>query len=514
MTLSVNITGAPGDGKCHSKGTEILMSDGSIKNVEDIRINDYVMGPNSRPRKVLNVSNGRDELYEIMPTKGEPYKVTKNHILALKLNHHGVEKDILISVEDFLKKPQWFKERCKQYSVGIEFNEQEITLEPYFLGIWLGDGAKSCQRITNGDNEIIEYLEEYSKKIGMKLTSVTNTISYDISNGQNGGSIKNQVIEELKKLNLIHNKHIPNNYMLNLKEIRLQLLAGLIDSDGENNHNSAYITQKSQKLSNDICFLARSLGFASYTVKTIKHCVKPDGTKVKGTYYRTSILGDLSIIPTKVKHKQFYKRKHVKNVLRCSIKITKCKVPEEYYGFEVTGDKLYVMGSFVVTHNSTTALGVTNKLKRKHVNVEYVPEYAKGLTWEERIHNEDQDYIFAKQNKHMKRCAKHVDVIVTDSPLLLSLYYGRDMPDFFKKWVLYRYNEYTNLNYLIVRGNDIPYIKIGRTQTEEESKEIHGEVKKILDKYWIPYETLFRTDESQHILETRIVHDVIKTLER
>lgn len=69
----------------------------------------------------------------------------------------------------------------------------------------------------------------------------------------------------LRELNLLNNKHIPAIYMYNSKEIRLALLAGLIDSDGYYDHSNIYeITQKNKRLSDDILYLCRSLGFACY----------------------------------------------------------------------------------------------------------------------------------------------------------------------------------------------------------------------------------------------------------
>jgi nicotinamide riboside kinase len=160
---------------------------------------------------------------------------------------------------------------------------------------------------------------------------------------------------------------------------------------------------------------------------------------------------------------------------------------------------------------STTAMGVAKKLKMKRVNVEYVPEYAKGLTWEERIANEDQEYIFSKQSKHIKRCAKAVDVVVVDSPLILSLYYGKDVPGL-KELVMHRYNEYDHLTYLITRGDDISYQQVGRNQTQQEARTVHEEIIKVLDDNHIPRTEFTRNHASQEYMEHMIVKDVLNKL--
>lgn len=162
---------------------------------------------------------------------------------------------------------------------------------------------------------------------------------------------------------------------------------------------------------------------------------------------------------------------------------------------------------------TTTAWGVSKRLKIKRVNMECVAEYAKGLVWEERLDKEDQTYIFAKQSKHQKRCAKHVDVIVTDAPLLLSLYYGREMPNWFKEMVRDIFNGYNNMNYMIKRGDNLPYCEIGRTQTEEESNEIHKELELLLKRENVPFTSLYREDDkSQDMIESKIVFDVMQKL--
>ena len=74
-----------GAGKCLGKGVRVLMHDGTIKNVEDIRAGDLLMGPDSKPRKVLSTTSGTDNLYRVIPKKGKPYVVNEPHILSLRM---------------------------------------------------------------------------------------------------------------------------------------------------------------------------------------------------------------------------------------------------------------------------------------------------------------------------------------------------------------------------------------------------------------------------------------------
>lgn len=130
---------------------------------------------------------------------------------------------------------------------------------------------------------------------------------------------------------------------------------------------------------------------------------------------------------------------------------------------------------------STAAAYIFSQLKMQGVNCELVTEFAKDKTWE---HNtgalSNQAYVFGKQCYRMSRCAEQVDVIVTDSPLLLSIIYNHDpvLGDDFNKTVLNVFNSYNNVNYLLNRVK--PYNPAGRNQTEEESNVIGAQIKQML----------------------------------
>lgn len=128
---------------------------------------------------------------------------------------------------------------------------------------------------------------------------------------------------------------------------------------------------------------------------------------------------------------------------------------------------------------STGAAYAFSMLKMKGINCELVPEFAKDKTWE---HNtlalSNQAYVFGKQCYRMSRCASQVDVIVTDSPLLLSVIYNNDLGDTFNKMVLEVFNSYNNLNFMLERTK--PYNPIGRNQTEEESDQLSRDIRSAL----------------------------------
>ena len=127
---------------------------------------------------------------------------------------------------------------------------------------------------------------------------------------------------------------------------------------------------------------------------------------------------------------------------------------------------------------STTAAGVFHHLKIAGINCELVTEYAKSKVWEDAekvLH--DQIYVFGKQNHRMEILRKKVDVIVTDSPLLLSLIYG-STSQVFKALVLEQFNTWDNLNIMLSRVK--PYNPVGRLQTHEEAQGVDQDIRGML----------------------------------
>lgn len=290
-----------GFGKCLGKGTQILMANGKIELVENIKIGDLLMGDDSTPRQVLSLARGREQMYRISSNKGDEYICNESHILSLKSSLNNKIKDI--SVKDYL----YFTDLIKKneflgYKVGINFKETQIAEDPYLFGTKLG-------------NE-------------------------DIFT-------------------------IPYEYKCNSRNIRLNVIAGLIDANGYHKKNRYEIIQKNNSLTKDILYLCRSLGFASYSKKyTSKINIKNE------EFNKISIYGmGLEEIPVmRLQKKNLTKKQKYmvanSNALTYQIKIEKLEV-DEYYGFEIDGNKRFVLGDFTVTHNTSIGLNLVSCLKKK-----------------------------------------------------------------------------------------------------------------------------------------------------
>lgn len=367
------ITGATGFGKCHGKGTKILMFDGSIKNVEDVKVGDKLMGDDSQPRKVSKLHTGKDLLFNVTDNKNkESYIINKEHILVLKNIHkhsYGGKKITEIKVSDYLEKSKMFKWGHKGYRVGVDFKQQNLPIDPYFIGLWLGDGHSNESAVTTMDKEIVKYLKEFASSQKMQLrkkelpnnkastyfiTRQKNSPPVDSRNKKGYGDHKISFKEKLRNLSVLGNKHIPDIYKINDRETRLQVLAGLVDSDGYVFKNGIEIATKFIRLRDDIIFLARSLGIAAkYTTKVIKN----------KSYYRISLYGEVEDIPTILPRKKLRKRLQIKNALHYGIEINPLG-EGNYYGFEIDGNHRYLLGDFTVTHNTTFAQTISYNLDK------------------------------------------------------------------------------------------------------------------------------------------------------
>lgn len=347
---------------CHAKGTLILMYDGSLKRVEDIIPGENLMGNDSGPRKVLSLYRGQEMMYKIIPIKGEPFEVNESHILSLKKTptanrYSSFEEIVNISVSDYLLKNKHFKHLYKLYKTGIEFcNNYRLPklIKPYWLGLWIGDGAYSQPQITNEDPEIISYLEKMRLKNGysMKKHRRGNGL-YNLNISRKHVNQKlfetNEYNEFLKDFRGINGqKQIPIKYCILPYKDRLQLLAGLLDSDGYLFNNGFEFVNKSYSVADSVTYIARSLGLRVIFTKCKKSIVKLNFT---GDYFRVQISGNTNIIPCKIKRKQATERKQKKNPLVTGFSIQKLKV-DDYFGFEIDGNHLYCMGDFTVTHNT------------------------------------------------------------------------------------------------------------------------------------------------------------------
>lgn len=290
------IAGA-GSGKCLGPDVPIIMFDGTIKCAKDINDGDLLLGPDGFPRRVFGTTSGVDAMYQVTPVKGDSWICNSAHILSLYVSKKRKKYGnyLEMSVSDYLQTTSFFKRKVVKLwrPPLIEFVHQSVPLNPYFLGLWLGN----CNPIT----------------------------------------------QILCSLELDKGKRIPLLYRRNSSEVRWKVLAGLLDANGYYGTEGWNIISKFQPLAEDILWLTRSLGLEAYMTSS--------ETRLKETYFRVSISGDTTAIPTLLSHKRTQLRTQVKHIRVTEFTVTPLGTGR-YHGFELDGDGLFLLGDFTVTHNT------------------------------------------------------------------------------------------------------------------------------------------------------------------
>lgn len=370
---------------CHDKGQLILMHSGELRPVEDVAIGDKLMGPDGSPRTVLRLCRGHDEMFVVRPIKGTPWVVNGDHILSLKSTNEGKDfpgsrtggEVVNISVRDYLLKSKSWKHLHKLYrSEAVEFGEhpestrqlgfdaRRLALPPRFVGMMIGDGSfisMSHCSFTSMDRELLDYVRgvagEHGTKCTVQVKPNNRAISLNFAKNYSGKKDRNvaPLCRLLRDIGCVgHNsetKRIPDAYKRGTVSERLELLAGLIDTDGHLSGGGFDYITKSQGLANDIAFVCRSLGL----VAPVSRCRKRCQTGVVGTYYRVSISGDCSIVPVLLDRKRSKARKQKKRVGVTGFSVEPVGFGD-FFGFELDGDHLYLLDDFTVTHNSGKSL--------------------------------------------------------------------------------------------------------------------------------------------------------------
>ena len=183
-------------------------------------------------------------------------------------------KKVPTKVSDFLNKSlkakvlwkyAFLNQECFEYTT-----DNNIFIDPYILGYWLGDGFSGDSRICGEKGDLLE-LKRYLNEKGIKYKDVSVKAEKTVGRIR---LLDNMTIRALHSLDLICNKHVPSNYLMSTKKVRLKLLAGLVDSDGcvdESGNIEIIISNKNLAL--DIYRLVYSLG------------IHTTGIKYKTTFY-------------------------------------------------------------------------------------------------------------------------------------------------------------------------------------------------------------------------------------
>jgi len=376
-------SGPAGVGKAQPLYSKILTPNGWTT-MGEIRVGDEVLTPEGKPTKVIQIHpQGIKEIYRVYFNDSSYTDCCDEHLWLTDTyydRNYRVKKGgkrfysprkghvkPLSEIMETLNTSRGDKNHTIPLVKSIEFEEKELFIDPYVLGCLLGDGGLTQNRITftTQDTEIVELISERLNDYHT-INKKSGKYQYSII-GENNN---NEILNNLNELNLKNiatiNKKIPDKYLFNTKKVRLEVLRGLMDTDGYVNKNgtSTFFTNTSKDLIDGVCFIVNSLGGVFKLNDKIGSYIDNNGEKIlcKKAYTLT-----ISLPP----EDNLFKLKRKAQLVKPKTKY----IPKRYItDIEPIGqseakcisidskDSLYITDNFIVTHNSFVAIAVALEL--------------------------------------------------------------------------------------------------------------------------------------------------------
>lgn len=264
---------------CDWKGlpldTKIPTLDG-WSTIAQLQEGDVIFDKDGNPTKILHKSRVHyNPCYKITFDNGDTIVADHEHRWEISFStpkesrYHGEYKTQVMTTEEIAKYLESLPEKRSSYDIPkivnpkpLNLDSVELPIDPYVLGCWLGDGSKQCGAITNETNNVLVEIQRRGYTLGNDISAENRTSTYTILG----------IYPILKQLNLINNKHIPDLYQRASYEQRLDLLRGLMDTDGYYNpKRKRFVMETSQEWQcYDFIKLLSSLGIKSTKFDVIK----------------------------------------------------------------------------------------------------------------------------------------------------------------------------------------------------------------------------------------------------
>lgn len=318
----------------------------------DIQAGDFVFGADGKPVCVKSITSKAPANYEVIFDNGEIIKCNGDHLWTV-YDSFNLRKSKTVSTSWIMEKGVIWNNGgvpAHRFSIPdhscVHYPWKKLFLHPYFLGCWLGDGTSTKPVITHAidDKSHIKKIE----RLGYKVTKVFDSVG----NCQQSYFTWQGIVQELRRLGIYGKKSIPKSYLQSSKKQRLELLAGLIDTDGwvcrKTGRVKLITTEK--HLAERYMILITSLGFKPW----INEWAVPPWGKYHSTKTAYCVaFQPLCSIPTVIPRKRAWRTVYA-NRRRQIVEVRKAKEVEQGHCLRIGNkDGLYLVGkSHIVTHNS------------------------------------------------------------------------------------------------------------------------------------------------------------------
>ena len=331
------------------KGIDInedILTDSGFVKFGELSVGDKIYGPDGKLTTIKLVTPVRNlKCFDVEFDDGTVITCDEDHLWEVSTsdwNHKTKTLGMNELITTLSKKQKNGSGLYINMNSCLEFPEKKLPIDPYTLGVWLGDGNKRDGRITCHIDDYHQYKEF--------IQNISEFKPYK-NNSKVGNFNVLGLNKALRENEIKNNKHIPDIYKFSSREQRIHLIQGLMDTDGSIRKNGGMeFYQKDENIIDDVVFILRSLG-----VKTRKKPKVINGNIYFTIRFATNLFNCFKL-PRKLQNQSIhdYQKKnsriYIKNIVQRDSTPTKC--------IQVDNDShLFLIGkNLIPTHNTTTSV--------------------------------------------------------------------------------------------------------------------------------------------------------------
>lgn len=358
----------------------LIPTPSGFKRVDEIKLGDCLFGRDGKPTKVIGIypQPEKKRVWEIVFKDGRMAECCEEHLWSYYYTKHrglGIRTESLKEInrrvaESGLKNGDGFKFKIP-LNEPVEFPKRELSIDPYILGLIIGDGSLRYNKTnkaffySSSDIELVESIAKFFGCIYKKNSDFNFNYTFKPIDNLKHNLWVEEILKDYPELWQLksEDKFIPEEFLFSSIEQRFSLLQGLLDTDGCINKEKGRVsfTTVSPKLRDNVIWLCRSLGFVC------NYCIDKRSEKyTTGECYSISIQCKKEIKSKlfRLKRKVEIAENYINNGKRRErkdynpiIDIRKTDRFEEMTCFEVDNeDHLFLMNDFIVTHNTRSMI--------------------------------------------------------------------------------------------------------------------------------------------------------------
>ena len=362
-------------GRAQPLSTPVLTPTG-FRPIGDLNVGDLVVGSNGQPTPVLGVyPQGRREVFRVSAQDGASTLCCAEHLwhVFTASDRRRAKPGRVLETREMIGRLRTFHQHRFELpvlSVPVEFPARDVPMDPYALGLLLGDRrltTTTTPSFSTGDPELAQALEDALDGIEVRYKAGGNYVLRHIHGHRGGVIVTNPVTATLRELGVAgttsSTKFVPDGYLYNAPDVRIALLQGLLDSDGGpvTQHGRTcriQYTTCSERLRDDVASLVRSLGGVAYWRRREAAGRRPGRANGRPVYHRSdAFIFDIrlprEIEPFRLERKrELYHRDGGGRPMRFIDSIEPAGEAETVCIQVAAEDALYVTEDFLLTHNS------------------------------------------------------------------------------------------------------------------------------------------------------------------